>query len=268
MSGQDQADAPIAMQIATAMDAVRGAPQSLGPRMALFQLAAVTGDWKRARTQLDTMAKLDAEAMMLAKLYGRLIDAEAVRANVFAGAERPVALGQPSAWLAMLAQALAHDGAGEGAAARELRRRALEEAPARPGELDGKPFAWVMDADHRLGPLLEVVVEGSYRWLPLTNLVELRAEPPKAMRDLVWQPVTLTLTSGSELAAFVPTRYPGSESSSDDAVRLARTTRWDDRGEGEQQGLGQRLLATDTDDYGLLDVRRLRFTADEAASVG
>jgi type VI secretion system protein ImpE len=255
----------LADELAAAMAAVRASPQAIEPRMALFQLACVVGQWDRARAQLDTMAQLDAELLLLSRIYGRLIDAEATRRRVFAGDEQPVALGQPPAWLAMLAQALKLDGGGDASAARELRERGRQQAAARPGTIGGtEAFAWLMDADPRLGPALEVVVEGQYRWLPLDGLEELRAEPPKAMRDLVWQPVALRLAGGNEFAAFVPTRYPGSELDDDDAIRLAKETRWIDK-DGEQWGLGQRLLTTDLADHALLDIRALRF-ADAAVA--
>jgi type VI secretion system protein ImpE len=248
----------LAGELAAAMAAVRSSPQSIEPRMALFQLACILGQWDRARTQLDTMAQLDAELLLLARIYGRLIDAETTRRRVFAGSEQPVALGEPPAWLAMMAQALQLDGRGEAAAAaRELRERGRQDAAARSGTINTDAFAWIMDADPRLGPTLEVIVEGQYRWLPLEGLEELRAEAPKAMRDLVWQPVALRLAGGSELAAFVPTRYPGSELEEDDAVRLAKETRWVEK-DGEQWGFGQRLLATDGGDHAFLDVRALR----------
>jgi type VI secretion system protein ImpE len=249
---------PLSDDIDTAMAAVRSSPQAIEPRMALFQLACVVGQWDRARAQLDTMAQLDPEFLLLARIYGRLIDAEATRRRVFAGSEQPVALGEPPAWLAMIAQALQLGARGDAAAARELRERGRQDAGARSGTIGADPFAWIMDADPRLGPTLEVIVEGQYRWLPLDRLEELRAEAPKAMRDLVWQPVALRLTGGNELTAFVPTRYPGSELENIDAVRLAKETRWTER-EGEQWGFGQRLLATDLGDHAFLDIRALRF---------
>jgi type VI secretion system protein ImpE len=248
----------LAGELAAAMAAVRSSPQALEPRMALFQFACVVGNWERARAQLDTMAKLDTETELFARTYSRLVDAEAARGRVFAGAEQPIAFGGPPAWLAMMARALRLDADGEAARARALRERAREEAAARAGTVGDEPFAWLMDADPRLGPTLEVVVEGQYRWLPLDLLEELKAEAPKAMRDLVWQPVALRLAGGRELHAFVPVRYPGSELMDEDAVRLAKETRWTDEG-GEQRGLGQRVLATDVGDHAFLDVRRLRF---------
>jgi type VI secretion system protein ImpE len=242
-------------EIAAAMAAVRSSPDAVEPRMALFQLACVAGEWERARAQLNVLAALDTAFGILAQAYGSLIEAEGTRRRVFAGTEPPVAFGEAPAWLGMLAEALRLDGADEAAAARDLRQRAHAAAPATPGRLGEERFAWLMDADPRLGPTLEVVADGQYRWLPLDQVLEFWAEAPRAMRDLVWQPVALRLTGGRELGAFLPVRYPGSELE-EDAVRLARRTRWIEMA-GEQRGLGQRLLATDRGDHALLDIRRL-----------
>jgi type VI secretion system protein ImpE len=258
--------AGLAEQVAAAVDTIRANPQALAPRMALFQLDCVTGVWQRARAQLATMAKLDPEAALFAQLYERLIQSEGEREAVFAGRVPPVAVGEPSAWMAMLAKALEFEAKGDAASARDFRARALEEAPARPGSIDGADFAWIMDADPRLGPTLEVVVDGNYRWLALENVLRLRAPPPKALRDAVWQKVDLTLANKSEIRAFVPVRYPGSASHPNEAVQLARLTIWENDEDETERGYGQRLLATDAGDRALLDLRRLEFTSAPAGA--
>jgi type VI secretion system protein ImpE len=63
---------------------------------------------------------------------------------------------------------------------------------------------------------------------------------------------------------LIPVRYPGSEQSPDNAIRLARKTDWRTVTDTNQLGLGQRLLATDADDYALLDIRRIAFNAMES----
>lgn len=258
-------DVPLQEQVAAAIAAARATPQALAPRMALFQLAAVTGDWARARSQLETLRMLDPDCAMLARVYGRLIDAEATRCEVFAGAAPPVAFGPPTPWLAMLADALRRETTGEVEAARRLRAAALDTVPARGGIIEGERFAWIMDADDRLGPVIEAVIDGQYRWLPFEHLQALRAEPPRALRDLVWQPATLTLVNGQDMPAFLPARYPGSARDASDAVRLGRETRWLDTPAGPR-GLGQRMLASDLGDHALLDLRSLRLEPAAAAA--
>jgi type VI secretion system protein ImpE len=250
------------------LDDVRASPAAIGPRMALFQLAGVVGDWTRAKHQLDAIAQLDPEAAMMAEAYGALIDAEAVRRAVFAGRERPVCLGEPPAFVAMLAEALGLDAQGQGAAAGTLREHALEAAEPVAGTLDGTPFAWIMDADTRLGPVLEAIVNGRYRWVPFDRLQRVESAPPADLKDLVWLPVRLMLANGAEAAGFVPTRYPGSEVREDDAIRLARRTEWRQLDGGSWIGLGQRMLATDQGEHALLDVRMIELRPPPAAGHG
>ena len=51
---------------------------------------------------------------------------------------------------------------------------------------------------------------------------------------------------------FIPARYPGTTATGDSALILGRRTDWTTAGDLEI-GLGQRLLATDTDDHGVLE---------------
>ncbi len=78
------------------------------------------------------------------------------------------------------------------------------------------------------------------------------------MRDFVWLPAEFTWVNGGQAFGLIPTRYPGSESVQDSSIQLARTTQWEELSDGIFQGLGQRMLATDQDDYPLLDVREVK----------
>ncbi|MCD9033588.1 tetratricopeptide repeat protein [Luteimonas sp. Y-2-2-4F] len=241
---------------------VRSAPADAQARVFLFQLLAAAGQWERAARQLDAAQRLDPDNATLAVVYAALLAAERVRAEVFAGARLPTVVGDPEPWLAPLLQAARLDAQGLHAPAATLRAQAFEHAPAVAGRLDGAPFAWLADADPRFGPCLELVVDGGYAWAPFARIRALRFEPPTALCDTLWMPVAVTWTEGGESPAFVPARYPGSESAGDDALRLGRRTEWSQRGEETWLGLGQRMLATDAGERALLDVRAVEF--DEA----
>ncbi|MEQ1829522.1 MAG: type VI secretion system accessory protein TagJ, partial [Pirellula sp.] len=58
---------------------------------------------------------------------------------------------------------------------------------------------------------------------------------------------------------FIPTRYVDSQSQIDDHVRLGWKTVWNQVGEGTFVGLGQRILATDADEYSLTSIQKLEF---------
>jgi len=113
--------------LSLAKDAVRSAPTELGPRVLLFQLFAVMGDWDRAGTQLEAAVELDAISIPMARTYGPAMACERLRAAVFAGERSPLVLGEPPEWIGPLLQALAHDARGEHAAAADLRSRIADE---------------------------------------------------------------------------------------------------------------------------------------------
>ena len=148
-------------------------------------------------------------------------------------------------------------------AAAQLRQEAFELAETSSGDLDGHPFQWLADADSRLGPIFEIMLNGNYYWVPISQIQQIIINPPTDLRDLVWLPVHCTWQNGGEGHGFTPTRYPGSENSSDSAIQLARKTIWEEPVNGIYRGLGQRLLASDQDDFPLLDVRKLTFTPTE-----
>ena len=67
------------------VETVRSHPQDARARMFLFQLLAVAGEWDKARTHLETLARISPEAQMLATVYSMAMKAEAQRAAIFAG---------------------------------------------------------------------------------------------------------------------------------------------------------------------------------------
>ena len=243
---------------------VRQDPGAAKLRIFLFQLLCVSGQWDRARTQLDLAADLDAGALALAQMYREAIQCERLRAEVFAGRKSPVVFGEPDEWLALLIESLLVTGTARAAEAPNLRARAFDAAPASPGTIDGEPFEWIADADMRLGPVCEAVINGRYYWVPFARLSRIDLEPPADLRDFVWMPAHFAFENGGEAVGVIPTRYPQSEVSPDPLIRLARRTTWEEVAPDEFHGLGQRVLATDAGQHSLLDVRSIRLGATTA----
>lgn len=241
---------------------VRRRPEDVRQRVFLVQLLMVLGEWERALTQLGVLKELDATALPMVTSYGTAIQCERLRAAVFRGERSPLLFGEPEPWMAEMVQALGLSAQGHDSEAAALRGGALEAAPASAGTLNGAPFEWLADADSRLGPLLEVLLNGSYYWVPTHRIAEIRVEAPQDIRDLVWLPAEFVWANGGEAVGFIPTRYPGSESSSDNAIRLARKTEW--VGADAAVGLGQRLLATDEAELPLLELRSIKFERSPA----
>jgi len=237
---------------------VRKQPADPRLRVFLFQLLAVMGQWERALTQLKVASDLDPSTVGMLKTYQEALRCEVLRGDVFAGRKTPLLFGEPAEWMAWVVQALKLSAEEKFEEAAALRDKAFEAAPATSGKINDQPFAWIADADPRLGPVLEAVVNGRYYWIPFGRLREVRVEKPVDLRDVAWTPAHLTFANGGETVAFIPTRYPGSESAADSKLVMARATEWVERPGAMYLGLGQRLLATDQGEFPLMDVRTIQ----------
>ena len=255
-----------AAALARLQEDVRARPADAKLRVFLFQLLCVLGQWERALNQLKVASELEPLALPMAQMYGDAVRCEAIRAQVFDGNKSPMVLGEPDQWLALLIESRLRAGRGESSQSEELRQRAFEEAPASSGDIDGRPFEWVADADSRLGPVMEAIINGRYYWVPFSRVTKVSMEAPVDLRDLVWVPAHFDFDNGGESLALIPTRYPGSESSDDGAIALARKTAWEAIGEDTFRGLGQRLIATDTGETPILDIRTISVRPPEPAA--
>jgi type VI secretion system protein ImpE len=268
--------------LAELQNAARNDPANPKYRVFLFQLMSVMGQWDRALTQLNVAGEMDAGNLAMVQAYREAIRCEGNRERVFAGKVSPLIFGEPDRWLALMIQALKLNAAGQHAEALHLRSEALEAAPATSGNIHvtGEhtfEFQWIADADLRLGPVLEAFLNGQYYWIPFHRIAQIDIEAPADLRDVVWTAAHFTWANGGQTVGFIPTRYPGSDSKEDNLIRLSRKTEWELVGEaqtGEAQtgdelycGLGQRMLATDVDEYALLDIRKIVLQVESDSQV-
>jgi type VI secretion system protein ImpE len=272
---------------------VRQEPGNGTHRWALIEVLCLLGQWERAIKQLQAATRLAPALQAQAQLVRGLIRAEHQRAEVFAGNLLPTPVFDRLKWMDDLARALVHNARGEHAQADTLREAALAQAPQADGicqiqspetQPDADPdadtgpsirhqkFTCLSDTDSRLGPVCELMISGSYRWLAFADIHSMQMQAPTHLLDLVWMPVTVQLrgTQADEqmLHGFVPSRYCGTESVSGewtrqqrDALILARMTRWQDVGDTGVFALGQKTLMSDGVDYPLLDLREISFSA-------
>jgi type VI secretion system protein ImpE len=255
--------------LALLQEEVRKKPADAKLRVFLFQLLCVLGQWERALNQLKVASSLDAAALAMAQTYGEAVRCEAIRKDVFDGRKSPMIFGQPEQWLALLIESLLAAGHGDARRSEELRLQAFDEAEPSAGEINGQPFEWIADADSRLGPVLEAVINGRYYWVPFARLSAVTVEEPEDLRDMVWMPAHLQFENGGESVALIPTRYPGSEGAEDGLIALARKTVWAEVAPDTHHGLGQRVIATDAGELPIMDLRTLAVrTVGEIAAAG
>jgi len=234
---------------------IRSRPADAELRVFLFQLLCVLGQWERAQAQLKVAADLDAKGLAMAQMYREAIRCEMLRSEVFAGKKSPVVFGAPDQWIALLIESLVS--APDATQSRTLREQAFEAAPTTAGSINGERFEWIADADMRLGPVCEAVINGQYYWIPFERLSRIELEPPVDLRDVVWMPAHFQFANGGETVGVIPTRYPGSEGSDDPQICLARKTHWVEEPPEVFSGLGQRVLTTDSGDHALMDIRTI-----------
>ncbi len=242
---------------------VRKEPANAKYRVFLFQLLAVLGQWERALNQLNVLGEMDAASLPMVQTYREAIRCELLRADVFAGRRSPLVFGDPEPWVALVLEALRLIAEGHPAQAQAARDQAFEAATATAGMVDGQPFAWLADADPRLGPVLEAIVNGRYYWIPFQRIRSIAFEQPVDLRDYIWMPAQFTWANGGETVGLIPARYPESHASADPLVQLGRKTEWLEGEAGIYWGLGQRMLATDQGEYSLLDIRRIDLNSEQ-----
>lgn len=256
-------------------ESIRSDPSDARKRVFLFQLNCVLGDWDKAVTQLNVAADLDKNNELMAQVGRAALQCEVFRREVFAGKRSPLLLGEPEPWVGLMIQSVQLSGLGRHAEASELRGHAFDAAEPVSGtittgegeELKSEQFAWLADADERLGPMIEAIIDGKYYWVPLAQIRSIEIEPPSDLRDLVWAPVSFRWVNGGETVGLMPTRYPGSETSADGTIQLARQTAFVPVADDVFYGLGQRMWASDAGEYSMLQTRRIVLGASEGAEV-
>jgi type VI secretion system protein ImpE len=236
---------------------VRTAPRDARLRTFLFQMFCITGEWDRALTQLKVAHDLDPKTEPMVTTYQSAIRCEVLREKIFRGERTPTVFGDPGNWVPLLIEANRLLASGQRDDAARLRDAAFDEAPTAECVVNGHARQWIADADPRLGPIIEAVVEGKYMWIPSHRVKWLSVEAPADLRDQVWMPARFTWTNEGEAVALIPTRYPGSASAADPLIQLARKTEWNEIDENWSLPIGQRMLVTDEDEVALMDLRKL-----------
>lgn len=212
---------------------VRNAPLDVKRRIFLFELLCFAGDYDRAEKHLSILADAGPAAQMGCLLYRSAIHAERTRQEMFLKHTFPLAQ--------------AKQGVG--------------------GARNGGSFAEICDADERIGESLEVFVAGSYTWISLEQIAAIEIPKPKRLRDLLWTPAMVTTTpefSSMELGeVLLPVLCPLSWKHSDDAVRLGRSTVWEEGGEGEPEFVpfGQKMFFIDGQEVPILELGRIELAA-------
>ena len=215
---------------------LRDNPADARRRTFLFELLCFAGDYQRAEKQLDVLAGDGNQAQLGALLYRAALHATRIREGIFEKGDYPAP--------------------------------PLPDGVQIAGTVNGKAFESITDADPRIGARLEVFAAGDYLWIPFEHVSSVDNEPPKRLRDLLWTPAivrTGPAFKGKELGeVLLPVLSPLSGKHPDDAVRLGRSTEWQDHA-GLSVPVGQKLFLVDDEELPILEIRHLEFSAAQAA---
>ncbi len=213
---------------------LRDNPTDAARRTFLFELLCFAGEYDRAEKHLDVLSDTSVDAATGSLVYRAAVAAERSRNALFEKGDYP---GTPA------------------------------DSPPIRGSLNGQPFESIEDADPRIGPRLEIFGAGELMWLPLAHVASIEMEAPKRLRDLLWIPAlvkTGPAFKGTDLGqVLIPALSPFSFRHSDDAVRLGRSTVWEESESGSPVPFGQKMLLVDGEDFPLLEVRSLEIAVAE-----
>lgn len=236
---------------------VKQHPTNTRIRTFLFELLCFDGAHDRAERQLDILGNQDDKAGIGVEVYRNLLKADAARRRLFVDGVRPNFFTDPPEYVrdCLAAILLLQEGDVQGAS--KLIEQSKASAPRLNGTINGRAFAGLTDSDDRVGPVVEVFVNGAYMWIPLQQIKTIRLSRPSFLRDLLWAPVQVECLDGQQGEVYVPTLYPGSERDENEQVRLGRITEWVSLGGGLVGGLGLKTFMVGDAETSILEINEL-----------
>ena len=249
--------------VASALNLVKSNPTDTSARTFLFELSCFSGDWERAEKQLDVIGHQDANAMVGSLIYRGNFQAERDRMNLFANGSRPEFMMRLPGYVEDLLKANELVREGKTLEARTLLDKVEEERPAFPCKVDGEAFSDFRDYNDLTMCVFEVIVKGTYVWVPFEQVEKIEFTERKSLRDVYWLQAKVEATNGTSGEMFLPSLYVNTWKSEDDALRLGRSVDWHDAGDEVYVGEGTKLFWMDGRDKSILDIRTIEFTRDE-----
>jgi type VI secretion system protein ImpE len=240
--------------LALSENGVRENPSCPLARGLLADILMIRGDFERAETHLGAVLRFDPSQQREIDSLMQLLRAECDRQQVFAEGRTPEFLTPPTESMKLRLGALANIRSGDAATAHGMLAEAQRIEPEYVAIANAGEPAPFLDWDARFGATLEALsATGKYYWIPLSSVLSIEFAPVRTLRDLAWRSAVVTLgdsarppvadagASANVAFVFLPTRYPGSETSTDGAVRAGGATEWTEPAPGVGIGVGQRV---------------------------
>jgi type VI secretion system protein ImpE len=228
--------------------------------MFLAELFVFAGDLERSDKQLDTLFQPDAPDLMTVTLFRQLLRGETARREVFAQGRLPEFIAQPLEHLKQHLEAAIHLRENRTADAVALLAKAETTRPAVSGSCDGTAFDDFRDLDDLTAPVFEVITaNGNYYWVPIETVELVEFHKPERTRDLFWRPTHMIVKDGPDGVVYVPTLYPGSHTSANEAMKLGRGTDWTGGDGSPHRGSGLREFLVGESAKAILEIESITF---------
>lgn len=221
----------------------------------LFQLLVVMGQWVWVQNQFKVVGELDVLVLLMVQIYFIVIDCEVLCCEVFVGCLMLVIFGQLVEWIVLLLQVLSLDVEGYGEVVQVLCEQVFDVVLVVFGWIGEVLFVWLVDVDMCFGLVFEVIVNGCYVWLLMSNLCSFKVEVLSDLCDLVWLLVELILVNGGVIVVLLLVCYVEIVEYGDDVVCLGCKIEWLDSG----LLVGQWLFVIDVGEIVLFDLCELDF---------
>lgn len=250
----DAGDLSGAIEAATAD--VRSHATDVQRRLFLAELFCFQGDIERADNQLDVIVRQHPDSVLVLQ-FRQLLRAEKHREECRAGGRPPEFLSDPPEHLRLLLRACMWWREGDAESARAAVEEADSVRPELSGSCDSIPFTGLRDLEDISASFFEVLTsKGTYYWVPFETVDHIEFHAPVAPRDLIWRRASLTVHDGPDGEVFLPALYFDSSKSSDESLRLGRSTDWIDDG-GPVRGVGQRVYLVGEQDRSVLEIQSI-----------
>ncbi|KPN70624.1 type VI secretion system accessory protein TagJ [Neisseria sp. 83E34] len=262
-------------KLSNMIEQVRSNPDNQEHRLALIQYLCLCAKWDQALKQIGQYQKLFPNIQKPLMLYLiENIEAEMRREAVLTAKQKPKTLEQHASKLDILQKqlSLVADVAEQKSAALADGYAALsdniDETPVNityllaDKSVADASGSWIMDGDVRTAFVYEYFYRGHYYWQPWSSIESISFKAPSSLLDVVWRPSEITFSHGECIQCTSPARYavlPDTEAEWSDMLLQCAQTDWIEAADQLFTGLGQKMLYTDNNDFGLLDIKTIKF---------
>ena len=233
-------------------------PMDLDARLLLIQLWCLNADWQKALSTTEGFLKIHTDNHVQSLLKNNIL-AEIHRQQAFASAELPYTYNNykfNSLQLNLFQKFNKHN---YNLLSKDF-EILIDTIKAR-GTITTyqerfQEQLWI-DSDFRLSSILEIFIQDNYYWLPMNAILSIKFWQHEILTDILWRRAQISLQDNTQIAAFVPARYP-IISNCPHNIKMNKTTQWD-----EVMGLayaqGQKVLTSGEQDVAILDIDKIEF---------